>query len=240
MKESSELKKSHIILSIDPAPMPNLRNFVKKIIGLLQENICAIKLNFHIILPFSQKDLLEINKLAHLYKLQSIADIKLNDIASTNEIAIHYLLEMGFDSVIVNPFIGKNALRSAVQQTHKKNCGIIALIYMSHPGAKEGFGVNVINWHNNKTIGMYKLFLKNALEAKVDGIVVGATYTDILKEVSRDKKVPIYSPGLGKQGGNIQLAARHGTDYFIIGRSIIESRDPLKEAKKLQCIVQKL
>ena len=43
---------------------------------------------------------------------------------------------MGFDAVIVNPLIGKNALQFAVNQAHKMNAGIIALIYMSHPGAK--------------------------------------------------------------------------------------------------------
>lgn len=220
-----------------PPPTPNL-NFVKKTISFLQGNICAIKLNFHIILPFSKSDLLEINKLAHLYGLQSIADIKLNDIVSTNRIAIHYLLEMGFDSVIVNPFIGKNALRSAVEQTHEMNCGVIALVYMSHPGAKEGFGVNVIDRHNNQITSMYQLFLKNAIECRVDGVLVGATHIEILKEVSQSKKVPIYSPGIGSQGGDIKLAARYGTDYFIIGRSIIKSRNPLNEVRRLQCVAE--
>jgi orotidine-5'-phosphate decarboxylase len=170
--------------------------------------------------------------------LQSIADIKLNDISSTNEIAIGYLLKMGFDAVIVNPLIGKNALQFAVDQAHEMNAGIIALIYMSHPEAKEGFGINVIKQakdnNNNKVTSMYKLFLDYAYTSQVDGIVVGATQIDILKEISSQKKAPIYSPGFGTQGGDIKQAAKSGTDYFIIGSSIIGSRDPLTVVKEIQ------
>ena len=153
----------------------------------------------------------EINDLVHSYELQSIADIKLNDIISTNKIAIGYLLKMGFDAVIVNPLIGKNALQFAVNQAHKMNAGIIALIYMSHPGAKEGFGINVIKQaknSNNKITSMYKVFLEYAYTSQVDGIVVGATQIDILKEISSQRKAPIYSPGFGTQGGDIKQAAK--------------------------------
>jgi orotidine-5'-phosphate decarboxylase len=194
-------------------------------------------MNFHLILPLSISQISEIIDLIHSYELQSIADIKLNYIISTNEIAIGYLLKMGFDAVIVNPLIGKNALQFAVNQAHKMNAGIIALIYMSHPGAKEGFGINVIKQaknSNNKITSMYKVFLEYAYASQVDGIVVGATQIDILKEISSQRKAPIYSPGFGTQGGDIKQAAKSGTDYFIIGSSIIGSKDPLNVVKEIQ------
>jgi orotidine-5'-phosphate decarboxylase len=234
---SSKYKNSQIVLSLDPFPRSDLIGFVKAIITLLERHICAIKINFHLILPLSISQISEINNLIHYYELQSIADIKLNDISSTNEIAIGYLLKMGFDAVIVNPLIGKNALQFAVDQAHEMNAGIIALIYMSHPEAKEGFGINVIKQakdNNNKVTSMYKLFLDYAYTSQVDGIVVGATQIDILKEISRQKKAPIYSPGFGTQGGDIKQAAKSGTDYFIIGSSIIGSRDPLNVVKEIR------
>jgi orotidine-5'-phosphate decarboxylase len=234
---SSKYKNSQIVLSLDPFPRSDLIGFVKAIITLLERHICAIKINFHLILPLSISQISEINNLIHYYELQSIADIKLNDISSTNEIAIGYLLKMGFDAVIVNPLIGKNALQFAVDQAHEMNAGIIALIYMSHPEAKEGFGINVIKQakdNNNKVTSMYKLFLDYAYTSQVDGIVVGATQIDILKEISSQKKAPIYSPGFGTQGGDIKQAAKSGTDYFIIGSSIIGSRDPLTVVKEIQ------
>src|SRR6188472_958395 len=206
---SSKYKNSQIVLSLDPSPRSDLIGFVRAIITLLEKYICAIKINFHLILPLSISQITGINNLIHSFELQSIADIKLNDIISTNEIAIGYLLKMGFD----------------------------ALIYMSHPGAKEGFGINVIKKakiNNNKVTTMYKVFLDYAYTSQVDGIVVGATQIDILKEISSQKKTPIYSPGFGTQGGDIKQAAKTGTDYFIIGSSIIGSKDPLNVVKEIR------
>ena len=234
---SSKYKNSQIVLSLDPSPRSDLIGFVRAIITLLEKYICAIKINFHLILPLSISQITGINNLIHSFELQSIADIKLNDIISTNEIAIGYLLKMGFDAVIVNPFIGKDALLSAVNQAHQNNGGIIALVYMSHIGAKEGFGINVIKKakvNNNKVTTMYKVFLDYAYTSQVDGIVVGATQIDILKEISSQKKTPIYSPGFGTQGGDIKQAAKTGTDYFIIGSSIIGSKDPLNVVKEIR------
>jgi orotidine-5'-phosphate decarboxylase len=197
---------------------------------MLEKYICAIKINFHLILPLSISQISEINDLIHSCHLQSIADIKLNDIPRTNKVAIDYLLKMGFDAVIVNPFMGKEALQAAVDQAHKNHAGVIALIYMSHPGAKDGFNIHIVN--RNTT--MYKLFLEYAYGCQVDGIVVGATQINVLKEISGQKQVPIYSPGFGTQGGNIRQAAKNGTDYFIVGSLIIRSTDPVNIVKQIQ------
>ena len=83
--------------------------------------------------------------------MQVIADIKLNDIPNTNDITIQYLHSMGFDSIIVNPFIGKTNLKTTVDFAHSLNCGIISLVYMSHDSAKEGFGVSVVDASNYKS-----------------------------------------------------------------------------------------
>jgi orotidine-5'-phosphate decarboxylase len=226
----SNNKRSKIVLALDPLYRTDLVEFVKTIIILLERYICAIKINFHLILPLSFSQMSEINDLIHSYQLQSIADIKLNDIARTNEVAIEYLLKMGFDAVIVNPFMGKEALQVAVDQAHKNHAGVIALIYMSHPGAKDGFNIHIIN----RNIRMYNLFLEYAYECQVDGIVVGATQINVLKEISGQKQVPIYSPGFGPQGGNIRQAAKNGTDYFIVGSLIIRSTDPVNIVKQIQ------
>ena len=99
--------------------------FVKRRLTLVEKHICAIKINFHLILPLSLSQMSEINDLAHSYGLQSIADIKLNDIISTNEIAIDYLLKMGFDAVIVNPFIGKECIAICNKSGSQKNAGLL-------------------------------------------------------------------------------------------------------------------
>lgn len=232
--EASIIKRSRIILALDLTDKPDLNEFALKTISQLERYICAIKLNFHLILPLSSSELSEVNRLVHSYDLQSIADIKLNDIPSTNKIAISYLSSMGFDAITVNPFIGSAGLRAVVVQAHELKSGILALVYMSHIGAQGGFGINFLGGDSQVT-SLYQKFFQDAVACRVDGVIVGANQLEILKEISCKKdRIPIYSPGVGVQGGNIKQAANSGTDYFIIGRSIIGSKDPLKAAKTLQ------
>lgn len=221
-------KKSPIVLALDPhsSGKQRLREFAAKTICAVEQYICAVKMNFHIILPLSASEISGINKQIHSFGLQSIADIKLNDIENTNAVALDLLTKMGFDAAIANPFIGRNELASLVQKAHKADAGIIALVYMSHPGAKEGFGLKVQGRR------LYKAFLGRAAATGADGIVVGATQLEILQEVAG--RLPVYSPGVGIQGGSAEQAIRSGADYLIIGRSIIEAKQPTKVAKEIQ------
>ena len=77
--EVSSIKRSRIILALDLTQRSNLESALKTI-SLLEKYICAIKVNFHLILPLSSSELSEVNRLVHSYGLQSVADIKLNDI----------------------------------------------------------------------------------------------------------------------------------------------------------------
>ncbi|HJS83208.1 MAG TPA: orotidine 5'-phosphate decarboxylase [Nitrososphaera sp.] len=222
-------KKSRIILAIDPAPsVVDIKDFAERTIASVQEHVCAIKVNFHMILPLSGAEIAEINQVAHSCGLQCIADIKLNDIENTNDVAIDHLIgKMGFDCVIANPFIGNEALQNLVKKSRQAAGGIIALAYMSHPGAKEGYGMQVEGKGD-----MYRIFIERAAKADADGIVVGASHLSIIKGIAG--KLPLYSPGIGVQGGNAESAAKGGADYVIIGRSIIESKEPGATAKELK------
>jgi orotidine-5'-phosphate decarboxylase len=223
-----------MILALDLTAGSDLNQFALRTISLLERYICAIKLNFHLILPLSSSELSEVNRHVHSYGLQSVADIKLNDVPSTNKTAISLLSSMGFDAITVNPFIGTAGLRAAVVQAHELKLGILALLYMSNIGAQQGFGINFLDSNGQVTL-LYQKFLQDAITCRADGVIVGANRLEILREIScKEDRIPIYSPGLGVQGGNIKQAANNGTDYFIIGRSIIGSKDPLKTAKNLQ------
>jgi orotidine-5'-phosphate decarboxylase len=48
------------------------------------------------------------------------------------------------------------------------------------------------------------------------------------------KKLDIYSPGIGTQGGNTKKAISNGSDFVIVGRTILNSKDPVYVAKQLQ------
>jgi orotidine-5'-phosphate decarboxylase len=232
----SKSKNSKIVLALDPIFSNNVLSYLDEKINLLQEEICAIKFNFHVILPLSLQELSNVNSTIHSYGLQSIADIKLNDISYTNVVVINQLVSMGFDAVIVNPIIGMDELSRVIGPSHHHNLGVITLVYMSHAGAREGFGLNVVDdsGTSNHESPLYQRLLQYSENCDVDGIIVGGTKVDIINRISREKKLPIYSPGLGVQGGDPKIAAKAGTDYFIIGRSITQSRDSLKSARLLR------
>jgi len=227
--KAADYKKSRIVLALDPpSATPALQDFAEKTISAVEQHICAIKMNFHLVLPLSAAEISQINKLAHSYGLQSIADIKLNDIENTNQVALDHLIKTGFDAVISNPFIGKNGLAALVKNAHRVDAGVIALVYMSHPGASEGYGLEEKGGRP-----LYKTFLDRAAGAGADGVVVGATQLKILKQVAK-QDIPIYSPGVGAQGGDLENAIKSGADYLIIGRSIVEATQPVKAAKEMQ------
>jgi orotidine-5'-phosphate decarboxylase len=194
--------------------------------------LCGIKLNFHLLLPLSGKEILKINKTAHQYGLQTIADIKLNDIGNTNQVTSEYLWNLGFDAVIANPIMGLDSLKNLVKFAHKHEKGVITLCHMSAPEAKLSYDMEV---KMDKKQQLYQLFLNWALTAKVDGIVVGATFPKIIKYCSKKagKNLSIFSPGVGTQGGNAGEVLSSGTDYLIVGRTILNSKNPIDTAKEL-------
>lgn len=227
--------KGKIILANDYTHSEkNLEEKTIKNIKTLHKFLCGIKINFHLIIPLGIKEISRINKIAHKYNLQCIADIKLNDITNTNEETLENLWKAGFDAVIVNPIMGKNALKKIVNSAHKKNKGVITLCHMSAPEAKTSYEIEIKI--KNSMTKLYQLFLKLAILNKVDGIIVGATYPKIIKYCKKKSKdnLDIYSPGIGTQGGDISQVVKAGSDFLIIGRTLLKSKNPAKLAQKFQ------
>lgn len=236
----SNKKKSPIILALD-YDLDNYNNSYlfdkcKEVISLTESHICALKINFHLLLSLSYIQILELNILAHKFDLQSIADIKLNDIGNTNKVTVDKLQKLGFDAVIVNPFIGVTEMKSIVNYAHSIKFGIISLVYMSHPTSFEGYGLKISTSNsehgdNRESIPMYQLLYGYARLSGADGIVIGGSKIDIIKEFSSLNEIKIYSPGFLTQGGSIADAVQAGTDYFIVGRHILHSSSPVNDLK---------
>lgn len=232
----SEISKTNgkVILANDyDRTVKNLETKTIKNIKQLHPFLCGIKLNFHLLLPLGAKEILKINKTAHRYGLQTIADIKLNDIGNTNQITTEHLWNLEFDAVIANPIMGLDSLKNLVKTAHKNQKGVIALCHMSAPEAKLSYDVEI---KMGKKQQLYQLFLNWALTSKVDGIVVGATFPKIIQYCSKKagKKLSIFSPGVGTQGGNASEVIASGTNFLIVGRTILNAKNPVSVAKELQ------
>ena len=131
--------------------------------------------------------------------------------------------------------MGPKAIKKIVTEAHKRNKGVIALCHMSAPEAKASYEMNARLSNNSKTRPLYQLFLKWAISGGVDGIIVGATYPKIINYCKKTsgKKLDIYSPGVGTQGGSVKTAIVNGSDFLIVGRTILGSKNPVRTAKQL-------
>ena len=233
LQKISKINGKVILANDYDLSVKNLETKTIQNIKQLHPYLCGIKLNFHLLLPLSGKEILKINKTAHRYGLQTIADIKLNDIGNTNKITLEHLWKLGFDAVIANPIMGLDSLKSLVKSAHKNDKGVITLCHMSAPEAKLSYDLEL---KMKKKQRLYHLFLDWALAAKVDGIVVGATFPKIIQYCSQTakKNLSIFSPGVGTQGGNATEVISSGTDYLIVGRTILNSKNPVAVAQALQ------
>ena len=239
----SDVAKEHnsgLILALDHdlPPREGAHEAIKNL-KKLAPYLCGIKLNFHLLLPLGAKRISAINNEAHAYGLQTIADIKLNDIGNTNHIAARNLWMMGFDALIANPIMGPDSLRSLTEYAHKTDKGIITLCHMSAPEARVSYELQVTSdlvddkQQHNKML--YHYFLRWAIKSSVDGIIIGATFPNIIKEcASQIKHADIFSPGVGVQGGNATQTIKAGARYIIVGRSILGADDPVHIASNLQ------
>jgi orotidine-5'-phosphate decarboxylase len=240
IKKTADNHQSRIVLALDLIENDGqkLINASKSFIKLLSPHIVGVKINFHLLLPLNLHDIKSIVDFAHRYELLAIADLKLNDISATNLVAGDYLWKAGFDAAIGNPFIGYDeGLAPFIEKAHSLKKGIILLAYMSHKGAKEGYGLTVIG-SDGKPIQMHEVFLKRALNWGADGIVVGATRPEIISEVVKisKKRLLIFSPGVGFQGGKARDALKAGADFLIVGRTLLSSKDPVSTAIEIKSL----
>jgi len=242
MEETAKKKESNIVLALDfpfrsPDKHEELLVEAQDVLEAVHSYMCAVKINHHLVLPLGTFDgVQKLVKLIHEKGLLAIMDCKANDIGATNQVIAEYYYAAGFDALIANPFVGwEEGLKPIFDTAHRLQRGVILLTYMSHKGAGEGYGQTICDGETGAATAQYVSFAKKAVKWGADGAVVGATYPEKIREIHGilGENVPIYSPGIGAQGGVAETAAKAGARYFIVGRSITLAQNAGKAAKKL-------
>ncbi len=238
-------RKSNIILALDTVPGSPQR-LLKQSTRILKEvlpHICALKINRQLVLPLGLFDgTQKILRLAQEEGLPTIMDCKINDVGYTNRAIADYYFKAGFDAVTANPFVGWNeGLQPVFEVAKSKDRGVILLVYMSHKGAQEGYGQTIQDPETNRYTRQYVAFAEKALKWKADGAVVGATYPEKIRQIYSILKnsVPIFSPGVGAQGGDLEKTVKAGARYLIVGRAITLSTDHAETARRIKDTAQK-
>ncbi len=232
---SSEERNTRIVLALDLDGNHPIQVFEngRRLLKETMDHLCAVKLGRQTILNMGTERARRLIEIVHDQGIPCLVDDKLNDIGETNKAIAKSYFRLGIDGLTASPFVGwLEGLQPLFKVAHDDGKGVIVLAYMSHPGASEGYGQSVIPKTGKKPIVLYLFFAKRARQWGADGVVVGATRPETIRAVRHavGGKVPIYSPGIGTQGGRMATSTEAGTDYFIIGRSITKSSHPDKMA----------
>jgi len=252
----SEERSSHVILALDlemqmgtdrekwHLKKSELFEKSQSIFAEVASEIVAVKLNNHLLLPLGlYGDLQPLIENVRSAGLPIIYDAKVGDIGSTNRAISRHLFDAGVDAVICNPFVGwEEGLEPIFYEARSRSClcGVILLVFMSHPGAFFGFGA-LTTTKDGTQVPFYHLFAKMARERKADGVIVGATALAEICSVRSivGSEVLVISPGVGAQGGDAIAAIKAGSDFVIVGRSITSSSEPAKTVRNLREEIEK-
>ena len=157
----------------------------------------------------------------------TIADAKRGDIGNTSSMyAKAFFEDLGFDSVTVAPYMGKDSVEPFLAFEDKHT---IMLALTSNQGAFD-FQTQTVNG-----IELYKQVLETSKtwnNSKNLMYVVGATKAEYLADIR--KIIPnsfLLVPGVGAQGGNLQDVCKYGMNNGI-GLLINSSRGSIYASNK--------
>lgn len=227
-------RDSLLCVGLDPNPgkLPtkflNRRNaifdFCREIVDVTADLVCCFKPQIAYFASHRAEDQLEA-LIAHIHSEHPgtpvILDAKRGDIGATAEqYAIEAYERFGADAVTINPYMGRDSIEPYLAYPGK---GVILLCRTSNPGGSDLQALNV----GGEMLYEHVARLA-AHEWNRDGqcaLVVGATYPAELQRVREIVgDLPLLVPGIGAQGGDIELTVRAGRSTDGTGLMINSSR----------------
>ena len=223
--------RSLVCVGLDTSPelIPSgmsVLEFNEAIIEATKDLVCAYKPNIAFYEAQGEKGLDTLHKtIKHIPKdIPVIIDAKRGDIGNTSAAYAKALFDyFGCDAVTVNPYLGFDSIEPFLKYKEK---GIFILCRTSNKGAADF--QSLLCQYDGKTRPLYEIVALKASQWNVNhdvGLVVGATYPEELKNIRQvHPDLPILIPGVGAQGGDLDLAVRYGIDAHNRGILINSSR----------------
>lgn len=175
-------------------------------------------------------------------RIPIILDAKRGDIASTAEAYARSAFEnLGVDCITLNPYLGKDSIEPFLQNPEK---GVFLLCKTSNAGSMDLQNLLVLPVGSDNPMPLYHYVAQLAgqwNDKNNVGIVVGATHPQIMSNIRAS--VPdmwFLAPGVGAQGGELELALRSGLRrdakgmLLPISRTISRSDNPRKTAAEIR------
>lgn len=214
-----------------------LLDFSLEIIEQVSDYCCSIKPNTQYFLG-AYDILFRLVKEIHNEGMIAILDHKLSDIGSTNDSAIFWISEMGFDAFTFSPFAGNT--QPTVIKAHEKDLGVIVLTLMSNPEAKDLMVNTIVDGQP-----YYIYVAKTVAETQADGCVVGLTsyvkgeFVKDIQDIVGDRVVFLLQ-GIGPQGGDI-ANIKHVTNPLVsLGREAVYSKNPRETVRRYHYLLRSI
>ena len=164
-------------------------------------------------------------------------DLKLFDIGATIERAVKGLTQYDIDFLTVN---GDPQIVSAATQGKKSSkTKILAVTFLTSLNRSD-LNQNLIKQGNLDDLVVERSI--KAFEAGADGVITSPEEASKIRKLSEAEGKLIVTPGIRPSGSDNadqkrvmtpELALASGADHIVIGRPIIEARNPLVEINKI-------
>lgn len=205
-----------------PAHLPKdadgVYQFCSAILKATNEHVCSYKFNSAFFEVLGSEGIAVLKQLCEEVPSQilTIYDVKRGDIGNTaKQYAYAAFDTLNMDAVTVNPYMGYDAVEPFIRDPVR---GAFILCLTSNPGSSDFERLELTTGET-----LYKEVARKSVEWNANdnvGLVVGATQAESLGEIRAIAgALPILAPGVGAQGGDLEVVLDVGLDsdgYGII------------------------
>ncbi len=231
MKRNTQnaIRNTKVILALD------VNNYKKAIrwVKLLYPKVKIFKVGLQLYTACGPKIIRDIRKIG----AQVFLDLKFNDIPNTMVNAAKEALRHKVAMFTVHTLSGPTALKEVARVCQRSKTKVLGVTILTSICPHFLRDLKIQRSLSDEVLYLAKM----AKRCGLDGVVCSAQQAKLMRK-HLGKHFIIVSPGIRPQGfskgdqrqvATAEQAKRAGVDYIVVGRLILEAKDPLKVVKQL-------